>query len=280
MNKVLIIGLGLIGGSYAMGLSKKNIEVYAITKNKEDIVYGINNKIIKGGTTIVTKDYLSYFDRIIISLYPKDLIEWLETYAQIIKPGTIITDVTGVKGKIVNKAQEILGDSIEFIGAHPMAGRELSGVKNADNTIFYDANYIITPTIKNTNRGIEFARSIAELLEFKNISILSIEKHDEMIAYLSELTHCIAISLMTSKDDYMNLKDYTGDSFRDLTRIANINEDLWSELFLMNKDELLKSMNLFIDDLEEFRDAIKNEDIDYIKDKMRLSTSRRKFFNK
>ena len=247
MNKVLIIGLGLIGGSYAMGLSKKNIEVYAITKNKEDIVYGINNKIIKGGTTIVTKDYLSYFDRIIISLYPKDLIEWLETYAQIIKPGTIITDVTGVKGKIVNKAQEILGDSIEFIGAHPMAGRELSGVKNADNTIFYDANYIITPTIKNTNRGIEFARSIAELLEFKNISILSIEKHDEMIAYLSELTHCIAISLMTSKDDYMNLKDYTGDSFRDLTRIANINEDLWSELFLMNKDELLKSMNLLME---------------------------------
>ena len=277
-HKILIVGLGLIGGSYAMALSKKGYEVGAITLNQEDINYAINNKIIAHGQVNVDKDYVSQFDVVIFALYPKVLLDWINTYHTYFKNGAIISDVTGIKKEIVYKIQDVLKDC-EFIGAHPMAGKEVYGVINASDTLFKKANYIVTPTNKNTQDAIDIAISIGEELEFANISILSPEKHDEMIAYLSQLTHCIAVSLMTCSENE-HLKEYTGDSFRDLTRIANINEDMWSELFLMNKEELLKQMDLFTNEFNKLKQTIKDEDVESMKDLMRLSTKRRKYFNK
>lgn len=277
-HKILIVGLGLIGGSYAMALSKKGYEVGAITLNQEDINYAINNKIIAHGQVNVDKDYVSQFDVVIFALYPKVLLDWINNYHTYFKKGAIISDVTGIKKEIVYKIQDVLKDC-EFIGAHPMAGKEVYGVINASDTLFKKANYIVTPTNKNTQNAIDIAISIGEELEFANISILSPEKHDEMIAYLSQLTHCIAVSLMTCSENE-HLKKYTGDSFRDLTRIANINEDMWSELFLMNKEELLKQMDLFINEFNKLKQTIKDEDVESMKDLMRLSTKRRKYFNK
>ena len=277
-HKILIVGLGLIGGSYAMALSKKGYEVGAITLNQEDITYAINNKIIAHGQTNVDKDYVSQFDIVIFALYPKVLLDWVNNYHTYFKKGAIISDVTGIKKEIVYKMQDVLKDC-EFIGAHPMAGKEVYGVINATDNMFKKANYIVTPTNKNTQDAIDIATSIGEELEFANISILSPEKHDEMIAYLSQLTHCIAVSLMTCSENE-HLKEYTGDSFRDLTRIANINEDMWSELFLMNKEELLKQMDLFINEFNKLKQTIKDEDVESMKDLMRLSTKRRKYFNK
>ena len=160
-----------------------------------------------------------------------------------------------------------------------MAGKEVYGVKNASETLFEGANFIITPTPVNSQKAIDVITKIAQELGFKTISILTPSKHDEMIAFLSQLTHCIAVSLMTCKES-QHLKDYTGDSFRDLTRIANINENMWSELFLMNKKELLSQMDLFIEEFNKLRDSLENEDIETMKDMMRLSTYRRSFFNK
>lgn len=277
-HKILIVGLGLIGGSYAMTLSKKGYEVGAITLNQEDINYAINNKIIAHGQVNVDKDYVSQFDVVIFALYPKVLLDWINNYHTYFKKGAIISDVTGIKKEIVYKIQDVLKDC-EFIGAHPMAGKEVYGVINASDTLFKKANYIVTPTNKNTQDTIDIAISIGEELEFANISILSPEKHDEMIAYLSQLTHCIAVSLMTCSENE-HLKKYTGDSFRDLTRIANINEDMWSELFLMNKEELLKQMDLFINEFNKLKQTIKDENVESMKDLMRLSTKRRKYFNK
>lgn len=277
-HKILIVGLGLIGGSYAMALSKKGYEVGAITLNQEDINYAINNKIIAHGQVNVDKDYVRQFDVVIFALYPKVLLDWINNYHTYFKKGAIISDVTGIKKEIVYKIQDVLKDC-EFIGAHPMAGKEVYGVINASDTLFKKANYIVTPTNKNTQDAIDIATSIGEELEFANISILSPEKHDEMIAYLSQLTHCIAVSLMTCSENE-HLKEYTGDSFRDLTRIANINEDMWSELFLMNKEELLKQMDLFINEFNKLKQTIKDEDVESMKDLMRLSTKRRKYFNK
>ena len=160
-----------------------------------------------------------------------------------------------------------------------MAGREVYGVENSDPNLFKGANYIITPTSENTERAIILAKELGEILEFKSISILSPEEHDEMIGFLSQLTHCIAVSLMTCKDSRY-LVDYTGDSFRDLTRIAKINENMWSELFLMNKNQLLSQMDLFLKQFKELRDALAKEDEERMKEIMRLSTERRKYFDK
>lgn len=278
MEKVLIVGLGLIGGSYAKGLTKNGYEVYAYNRTKEAIDYAKENKIILDGTDKFDKDFVCQFDRIIFSLYPKIFIEYIKKYKNYIKDGAIISDVTGVKESIVTEIQSELDDRVEFIPAHPMAGREVYGVKNSDENIFMNANYIITPTERNTEKGIAFAKEIGEKLKFRKISVLSPKEHDEMIAFLSQLTHCIAVSLMACKDSEY-LVDYTGDSFRDLTRIASINEDMWTELFLMNKKALIKEMNSFIDKITELRDDIYNNDEEKIKAMMRLSTARRKFFN-
>ena len=279
-SKILIVGLGLIGGSYAAALTKKGYQVYALTKEEESIEFAKAHNYIIDGKTKVDEEFISSFDIVIFSLYPKIFISWMKEYHTYFKEGTYILDVTGVKGSIVYEIQDIIkNDKIEFIPTHPMAGREVYGVQNAKYDLFIGANYIITPTDKNTKEGIELAKEIGSILEFKNISILTPEKHDEMIAFLSQLTHCIAVSLMTCKDS-IHLKEYTGASFRDLTRIANINENMWSELFLMNKKELLAQMDLFIREFKKLRDAIESNDVETMKDMMRLSTKRRSYFNK
>jgi hypothetical protein len=167
---------------------------------------------------------------------------------------------------------------IEFIPAHPMAGKEVYGVENNDPDMFKGANYIITPTSENTLSAIELAKMIGQVLEFRNIAVLTPEEHDEMIGFLSQLTHCIAVSLMTCKDS-THLVEYTGDSFRDLTRIAKINENMWTELFLMNKNQLLAQMDLFLTEFKKLRDALAKEDQESMKEMMRLSTKRRKYFD-
>ena len=278
MDKILIVGLGLIGGSYAKGLTKKGYEVYAYNRNKDAIDYAKEHGIIIDGTNEYSKNFICNFDRIIFSLYPKIFKEYIENFGSYIKDGAIISDVTGVKESIVADIQNVLGDRVEFIAAHPMAGKEVYGIENADEKIFENANYIITPTEKNTDKGIAFATEIGKALNFRKISLLSPTEHDEMIAFLSQLTHCIAVSLMTCKDS-KDLVDYTGDSFRDLTRIANINENMWTELFLMNKTALLKEMDSFIDNMSKLRGLVADEKVDEMKDMMRLSTKRRNYFN-
>lgn len=279
MDKVLIIGLGLIGGSYAKGFTKNGIKVYAYNRNISAINYAKENNIIVDGTDNLSADFISKFDRIVISLYPKIFIEFIDKYGKDLKDGTIITDVTGVKESIVNEIQGKLKAGVEFIPAHPMAGKEVSGVENADEKIFENANYIITPTEMNTDKGIAFAEEIGKILKFRKISYLTVKEHDEMIAFLSQLTHCIAVSLMTCKNS-TELVNYTGDSFRDLTRIANINENMWTELFLMNKESLLKEIDSFINCMTHLRNYISEGDEEKIKNMMRLSTERRKYFNK
>ena len=278
-EKILIVGLGLLGGSYAEALTDAGFEVGAIDIRKEAISYAYDKGIISSGDTVVRKPYIEKFDIIIFALYPKLMIEWIEKYQMYIKLGTLITDVTGIKTWLIDELEKKLRPDLEFVGAHPMAGREVYGVENSDKNIFKNANYIIVPSQSSTLRGMNKVKEIGEILEFQNIVTLSKEEHDEMIGFLSQLTHCIAISLMTCKES-QNLVEYTGDSFRDLTRIAKINENMWSELFLLNKQELLDQMNLFLQQFNEFKDALEKEDIDKMKDIMRLSTMRRSYFDR
>lgn len=277
--KFLIIGLGLMGGSYAKGLKKAGYYVSAISDNSESINYALKNNVIDKGADFVDEKLIKDADIIIFALYPQVFVNWIEKYGNLIKDGTIITDVTGVKGAIIYKINSMLKNNVEFIAAHPMAGREVYGVENSDENIFINANYIVVPTSENTQKAINICKDIGEILSFSKISELTPEKHDQMIAFLSQLTHCIAICLMTCNQSE-NLEDYTGDSFRDLTRIANINENMWSELFLLNKEQLLSMMDLFISDFDKLKNYINTDNVNGIKEMMRLSTKRRKLFDK
>ncbi len=274
-TKFLIVGLGLIGGSYAQALSDQGYEVGAIDIRSDAICFALEKGYIRHGNTKPDADYIGQFDFIIFALYPKAFIKWIQDNQKYIKTGAVITDVTGVKGGIVYKVQAMLRADLEFIGAHPMAGREAGGVENSRKEIFKGANYIVTPTERNTQDAIEWCKELGRLLGFKNISELTPEKHDEMIGFLSQLTHCIAVSLMVCKDTN-ELASYTGDSFRDLTRIAKINDEMWSELFSLNKQALLTQMDLFCAKFEELRGYIASDDIEKVREMMRMSTQRRK----
>lgn len=277
-TRFLIVGLGLLGGSYARGLTEKGYYVEAITKNRSDADYALKHEIVKKATAEIDAEMIRNADIVIFALYPAVFIEWIKENGNLLKPGTLITDVTGVKGCIVDKIQGMLPPLVEFISAHPMAGREVCGIENSDERIFYGANYIVVPTERNTEDGIECCKRIGEILGFGRICELSPEEHDEMIGFVSQLTHCIAVSLMNCYE-HEHLEKYTGDSFRDLTRIAKINENMWSELFLMNKQALVEQMELFLDKFNSFYECLKNDDREGMKQMMITSTERRKKFD-
>lgn len=278
-KKILIVGLGLIGGSYAKALRKLGFRISAITLNREDIDYAIENGIIDEGFTEVTEESVSEAELIIFALYPKTFREWIEKYQHFFKSGALITDVTGVKSSVVYEIQEMLRPDVEFIAAHPMAGKEVYGVQNSDPKIFHGANYIVTPTDKNTESAIEDCLELGRLMGFERVSVLSPEKHDEMIGFVSQLTHCIAVSLMNCYDGE-KLQDYTGDSFRDLTRIARINDEMWSELFLLNKETLLEQMDKFLLEFGKLRKTLETGDRETMREMMKISTARRALFDK
>lgn len=278
-SNILIVGLGLIGGSYAKALKRLGYHISAIDKSSESIEYALKEKIIDEGSTEIDAKIISSVDAVIFALYPDVFKKWICDNQKYFKPGVLITDVTGVKACIVYDIQNILRKDAEFIAAHPMAGREVCGVKNSDDSIFRGANYIVTPTDKNTNKGIEWCKTLGRILGFAKISVLSPEEHDKIIGFVSQLTHVIAVSLMTCNDN-TDLVSYTGDSFRDLTRIARINENMWSELFLLNKDVLLEQMDNFINEFETIKNMLRQGDRAGLCDKMRLSTLRRSYFDK
>lgn len=278
-KNILIVGLGVIGGGYAKGLSDRGYRVRCITKNQRDIDYAMARGMILEGKDYPDERLIKEADIIVFALYPTVFIEWVKDYQHLFKSGAIITDVSGVKSTVVYKIQEFLREDVEFISAHPMAGRERSGVEYSDPNVFIGANYIVTPTEKNTPEAVELCREIGQVLGFGRITELSPKEHDRMIAFLSQLTHCIAVSLMTCNTEE-GLEKYTGDSFRDLTRIAKINEEMWSELFLLNKDALLSEMDAFIEDFKGFRSMIEEGDREGMMEKMRASTMRRSLFDK
>ncbi|MCQ2742489.1 MAG: prephenate dehydrogenase [Bacilli bacterium] len=277
-KKILIVGLGLMGGSYAMALSKKGYDVYAISKDEEDIVLAKKQGMIVDGTTCVEKGFVSSFSLIIFALYPNVLVSWLEENSSMIKDGTLLTDVTGVKCSIISGVKKTLkGKDVDFVFAHPMAGREKRGIKYADDGVFKKANFIVVPTEGNKEENIKKIELLGQELGCAKIARLSPDEHDEMIAYLSQLTHVIAVALMDAKDN-THLADYTGDSFRDLTRIAQINEEMWTSLFIENKKKLIDQMDLFLDEMKLLKEAIENEDTALLKEKMKESTRRRSMF--
>ena len=278
-KNILIVGLGLLGGSYAMALSRQGFRVRAITRRQETVEYALERGWILAGDAKINRGMIQEADLIIFTLYPNVLLEWIEENGHLIQPGTVVTDVTGVKAHVVDRIQKTLPEGVEYIGAHPMAGREVLGIENSDDSMFHGANYLVVPTQRNTEEAIALCEDLGWRLGFARVSRLSVEEHDRMIAFLSQLTHCIAVTLMCCSDE-PNLEKYTGDSFRDLTRIARINDGMWSELFMCNRAELLEQMDIFTSTFAKLRDALAEGNVDVMRQMMRHSTAQRAKFDK
>mgnify|MGYP003448295776 FL=1 len=243
--RVVVVGLGVIGGSFCMALKNNGYnDVYGIDKDKNTLKKAKDMGIIKEGY-LDGKYILKSADLVIISIYPKLLIDFIKENKDNFKEGAIITDTTGIKEMFVDDIVNIIPSEVDFIFGHPMAGREKKGIDYADDKVFKGANYIITPISINKEENIELIKNLAYNLGFKNIKVITPRFHDKIIAFTSQLPHVLAVSLINSDEEDRDTGYFIGDSYRDLTRIANINEELWTELFLGNKENLLEVFDKF-----------------------------------
>ena len=279
-NKIyLIVGLGLLGGKYAKELSAQGFTVTGINRSEGHLQYALEHGYISRGKTCDFIDLIEEADHIVFGLYPTTFIEWIRQYGKHIKPGCVFTDVSGVKTGLVDTIQNMLPEGVEFISSHPMAGKETSSVENSDKVDFAAANFIITPTEKNPPQAIAWCRELAETLGFRHITVLTPQMHDHMIGYVSQLCHAIAAALMIAEDN-TSLAEYTGDSFRDLTRIARLNDKMWAELFLWNKENLINQIDQFDMALQTIKKAMEDDDRQKLEQLFQLSTKRREMFDK
>lgn len=277
MTTIAIVGLGVVGGSFAKAIKENPVageRVLAIDHNPETIRAAVNEGVIEAGET-ENKTILQQADIVIFALYPKAMKEFVKTHKTEFKPGAIVTDTAGVKGALMEQMAEDIPADVDFIFGHPMAGREHRGYAYADASVFKGANYLLTPTDDNKAENIETLEILLNRLGFKRVSIVSPQKHDEMIGFTSQLCHAIAVALINSDDPERDTVHFIGDSYRDLTRIAKINETLWSELFQENKVELLKAMDDFDQQFQLMKQAVQNDDHESMQAMFIKSTERR-----
>ena len=279
---VTIVGLGVIGAAFAESFSEIGIKtIYGIDIDEETLKKAEEKNIINKGF-IETKEPLEKSDFVVITLYPNLMKSFFVNNIDNFKENAIITDVVGIKEKIIGDINPIMekiriqsGKNIDFIFGHPMAGREKRGIDFADSKVFKNANYIIIKDEKNKKENLELLSEIVKLMGFKKVSFLTAQEHDEIIAFTSQLTHAIAVSLVNSDSEKYDTNRFIGDSYRDLTRIAKINEDLWAELFIGNKKNLLEMIQQFERELDIIKDTLNNNDLGTLKEKFIMSTRRR-----
>lgn len=271
---ICIVGLGLIGGTYAHALKGKVDKVTAIDIDVEAIDMAKELGIIKDGSS-KGEELLPEADVIIICLYPKLIKKFLEENKKYFKKGAIITDAAGIKNKLIDDVEKIIPQGVDFIFGHPMAGREKVGLQYAHAGIFEGANYILTPRECNKEENIEVLKDLIYKMGFKNVNSLTPNAHDEIISFTSQLTHAIAVALVNSDEMKYDTNLFIGDSYRDLTRIAKINSKLWTELFMENKTNLVDKIDNFQKKLDEIKEALLKDDVDTLDREFRESTKRR-----
>ncbi|AGY82556.1 prephenate dehydrogenase [Carnobacterium inhibens] len=257
---IAIVGLGVIGGSFAMGLQAAGYKnIYGIDINESTVRIAVEQGMIQKGF-VEAGDILPEMDIIIISLYPNQIAPFVEQYRNVLKDGAILTDVTGVKTAIIEKVSKVLPSTVDFVFAHPMRGSEKKGIIGADHTRFIGANALITTIPTNKEASLKLIEKLYKEVGFDQVTRVSPEKHDEQIAYVSQLIHVLSVAVVNSTQASEETLMFAGNSFQELTRIADINADLWSELFLNNRTALLKSIEHFEIELDALKYTLEEND--------------------
>ena len=277
---ITIVGLGVIGGSFAMAFKEAGFEdVYAVDLNKESIEKAKNMGIIIDGSDNA-KQFLEIADLVIICIYPRIIKDFMMENRNNFKDGAIVTDVAGIKGTLIKQLDDIIPDNIDFIFGHPMAGRENKGIDHATAECYKGANYLLIDTERNDDDNVLLLQAIIYKLGFKRIIRISSGFHDQIIAFTSHLPHVKAVSLINSDVEARNTEIYMGGSYRDATRVADINEDLWTELFLGNKENLLEVIDDFMAEMGRFREDLAKGDRVSLNKRLKRATKRRRRLNK
>ena len=253
-----IVGLGLIGGSLAKS-AKKNTEfkVFGYDLNSDVVKNAIEDKVLDGE---LTQKQLSSCDYVFIPLYPEAVIDYVQNNSGFFKDGAVVIDCAGVKRSVCDKCFEIADKShFTFVGGHPMAGTQFSGFENSKDTMFYNAPFVLTPKENEDILILANAREVIMKLGFGRVSVMTPSKHDKLIAFTSQLAHVVSNAFVKSPSA-LERKGISAGSYKDLTRVAYLNENMWTELFLENKDNLIFELDNIIAELQKYSDAMKNDD--------------------
>lgn len=274
---IAVVGLGLIGGSLAMALRGfEDYHVIGIARRQETVDYANAHGVGDTATTEVSA-VLKGADVTWLCLPPQGILDFLETHKNDFKPGSLVTDVCGIKTAIVAGAK-CLPPTVDFIGCHPMAGKEVSGIEHAEGTLFRNAHFIVTPQEGNSAEHLELMGKMGKYMGFRDVVTATPEQHDAIIAYTSQVMHVMAVAVCDDPDLFA-CKGFEGGSFRDCTRVAALDVPLWTELFSLNAPALCKVIKTLEDNLHTYREAIESGDRERLAEKLEYSASRKRQMN-
>ena len=270
---IAVIGLGLIGGSICKALKANTFHhVMGLDTNEDTIRKALEQGAIDEA---ITEERLGEAGLTIVALYPTAIVDFVKANADKFRKGSIVMDICGVKGYIVKNCTPVLEErGVIFIGTHPMAGTEHSGFDYATATLFQKASFIITPTENTPQIAIDLVSTLGSSMGFGQVVIATPEQHDANIAYTSQLAHVVSNAYVKSPSLF-RADGFSAGSFLDLTRVAYLNEEMWSSLFMCNKEALLFEVNTIINELTKYRDAMVNDDIDTLRDILRDGRERK-----
>ncbi|MGN1119486.1 MAG: prephenate dehydrogenase [Oscillospiraceae bacterium] len=256
---IAVVGLGLIGGSICKALKANTFHhIMGMDTDKETLRKALEQGAIDEE---ITEDRLCEAGLTIVALYPTAIVEFVKNNADKFRKGSIVMDICGVKGYIVNNCTPVLEEKgVIFIGTHPMAGTEHSGFDYSTATLFQKASFIITPTENTPQIAIDLVSTLGSSMGFGQVVLATPEQHDANIAYTSQLAHVVSNAYVKSPSLF-RADGFSAGSFLDLTRVAYLNEEMWSSLFMCNKEALLFEINTIITELSKYRDAMVNDDI-------------------
>lgn len=258
IKNIAIIGLGLIGGSLAKAISERtDYHVMAQNRTRQTLLTAIADGAVHEE---LTEGNIAKADMIILGLYPEEAVEYMESIGSKVRKGALVIDVSGIKRYICRNMPPIARKyGFVFVGAHPMAGKEKSGYANSEAALFDGASFIITPTDDSSREEVDWLGRFAAELGFGMHVVCSPEEHDRMIAFTSQLPHVLANAYVQSPQ-CLKHRGFSAGSYRDVSRVARLNEHLWAELFLQNSDALTQELDLLIRNITEMCDAIKADD--------------------
>lgn len=262
--KIAVVGLGLIGGSFCKAIKKyTDHRVFGIDNNSDAIQMALDCGAIERE---ILPEELCEMDFTIVSLHPEQTIAFILQHLSDFKKGSLVMDTCGVKTTIVNAVAGPLSEQgVIFVGAHPMAGREFSGFAYSLDCLYEDASFIITPDETTPAHTVEFITYFAKKLQFGKVVISTPQEHDRVIAFTSQLAHIVSNAYIKSPS-LQQQSGFSAGSFLDLTRVAKLNEDMWTSLFLMNQQPLLFEIDTIIKKLQEYRQAIAQDDAQTLHD--------------
>ncbi len=253
-----VVGLGLIGGSIAKSAKKNTkFKVYGYDINENVVKNAVKEKSIDGE---LTEARLATCDYVFIPLYPEAVVDYVEKNADNFKDGAVVIDCAGVKRSVCDKCFKIAEThNFIFVGGHPMAGTQFSGFENSKETMFHNAPFVLTPKENEDILILANAREVIMQLGFGRVSVMTPQKHDKLIAFTSQLAHVVSNAFVKSPSA-IERKGISAGSYKDLTRVAYLNENMWTELFLDNKDNLIFELDNIINELKKYSDAMKADD--------------------